>query len=69
MGEEGKLLISAASDAIFDGYLELPNATAEKIRDGWYHTGDTFRLRQDGDLEYSGRMDDIIRSGGENIHP
>ncbi|MDP7551431.1 MAG: AMP-binding protein [Acidimicrobiales bacterium] len=69
VGEEGELLISAASDAIFDGYLEMPDATAEKIRDGWYHTGDTFRLRQDGDLEYSGRMDDIIRSGGENIHP
>ena len=69
VGEEGELLISAASDTIFDGYLDMQDETAEKVRDGWYHTGDTFRLRPDGDLEYSGRVDDIIRSGGENVHP
>jgi len=69
VGEEGELLISAASDTIFDGYLDMQDETAGKVRDGWYHTGDTFRLRPDGDLEYSGRVDDIIRSGGENVHP
>lgn len=68
-GEEGELLISAASDTFFDGYLNMPEVTAEKIRDGWYYTGDVCRLRQDGDLDLSGRVDDIIRSGGENVHP
>lgn len=68
-GEEGELIIDANADTIFDGYLNRPDATAEKKRDGWYYAGDVFRLREDGDIELVGRVDDVIRSGGENIHP
>jgi acyl-CoA synthetase (AMP-forming)/AMP-acid ligase II len=68
-GEEGELIIDANADTIFDGYLNRPDATAEKKRDGWYYAGDVFRLREDGDIELIGRVDDVIRSGGENIHP
>ncbi len=68
-GEDGELLISAAADTFFEGYLNMPEVNAEKIRDGWYYTGDICTLRSDGDLELSGRVDDIIRSGGENVHP
>lgn len=68
-GEEGELIADANSDPVFTGYLNRPDVTAEKVRDGWYYTGDVVRLRDDGDAELIGRVDDVIRSGGENIHP
>ena len=68
-GDEGELIIDAGTDTIFTGYLDRPDATAEKLRDGWYYTGDAFLLRDDGDIELAGRVDDVIRSGGENVHP
>ncbi len=68
-GEEGELIVDANTDTIFNGYLNRPDATAEKLKDGWYYTGDAFILQEDGDIELVGRVDDVIRSGGENIHP
>ena len=68
-GSEGELIIATDSDVVFSGYLDQPDATAEKVREGWYFTGDVCRLREDGDLELVGRIDDVIRSGGENVHP
>jgi len=68
-GEEGELLVDATADATFLGYLNRPDATAEKLTGGWYRTGDIIFRRPDGDLELCGRVDDMIVSGGENIHP
>ncbi len=68
-GEEGELIIDASADATFSGYLDRPDATAEKVRDGWYYSGDVVEVEADGDLTLRGRVDDVIRSGGENIHP
>ncbi|PPR09787.1 MAG: 4-chlorobenzoate--CoA ligase [Alphaproteobacteria bacterium MarineAlpha11_Bin1] len=68
-GEEGELIVDASADATFLGYLNRPEATAEKLTRGWYWTGDIVFRRQDGDLELCGRVDDMIVSGGENIHP
>ena len=68
-GEEGELIAEAGVDTIFSGYLNRPDATAEKIRDGWYYTGDVVRRERDGFWTLMGRVDDMIRSGGENIHP
>ena len=68
-GEEGELIVDASADAVFSGYLNRPDATAEKLRDGWYYTGDIVRAEDNGDVTLLGRVDDLIRSGGENIHP
>jgi len=68
-GEDGELLVDATVDATFTGYLNRPEATAEKMSEGWYRTGDIAVRRADGDLEVKGRVDDMIISGGENIYP
>ncbi len=67
--EEGELLIDATADATFLGYLNRPDATAEKMQSGWYRTGDIAMRREDGDLEVRGRVDDMIITGAENVHP
>ena len=68
-GEEGELIVDANVDTIFTEYLGRPDATAEKKRDGWYYTGDVFLQEENGDITLVGRVDDMIRSGGESIHP
>ncbi len=68
-GEEGELLVAADADTIFTGYLNRPDATAEKMRDGWVRVGDLATLDERGWFTLRGRVDDMIRSGGESIHP
>jgi len=68
-GQEGELIISTGSDAAFMGYLNRPDSTAQKVKDGWYRTSDMAIKRSDGMLQILGRVDDMIISGGENIHP
>lgn len=68
-GGEGELLADFDVDTAFSGYLGQPEATAAKVQDGWYRTGDLCRVRPDGDLELIGRVDDVIRTGGESVHP
>ena len=67
--EDGEIAVHLASDEAFGGYWNRPDADGKAIRDGWYHTGDTGRLDEEGDLWIQGRVDDMIVSGGENIHP
>ncbi|MCL6593051.1 MAG: AMP-binding protein, partial [Alicyclobacillus sp.] len=68
-GEPGEIIVDIRSDEAFRGYWNRPDATAKAIRDGWYFTGDIGMLDEDGDLYVLGRVDDMIISGGENIHP
>jgi 2-furoate---CoA ligase len=67
--EEGEIIADLASDEAFEGYWNRPDANAKALRGGWYFTGDTGYLDRDGDLFVSGRTDDMIISGGENISP
>jgi len=68
-GETGQVIVSLQSPEAFSGYWHRPDADAAQRRDGWYFTGDLGRLDQDGDLWVQGRVDDMIITGGENVHP
>jgi 2-furoate---CoA ligase len=65
----GEICAHLSSDEAFAGYWNRADADAKAIRDGWYHTGDTGHVDRDGDLWVDGRLDDMIISAGENIHP
>jgi 2-furoate---CoA ligase len=68
-GEEGEIIALLAGDEAFEGYWRRPDADAKALRDGWYFTGDTGFLDTDGDLFVTGRVDDMIITGGENVSP
>jgi len=68
-GEEGELIVDTDSPVSFTGYLNKPRETERAIHDGWFFTGDAVRQREDGTLALTGRADDMIISGGENVHP
>ena len=67
--EEGEVIALLAGDESFDGYWRRPDADAKSLRDGWYFTGDTGFFDRDGDLFVTGRVDDMIITGGENVSP
>jgi 2-furoate---CoA ligase len=68
-GEEGEIIASLAGDEAFEGYWKRADADAKALRNGWYFTGDTGYLDADGDLFVTGRVDDMIITGGENVSP
>jgi 2-furoate---CoA ligase len=68
-GEVGQVACALSSDEAFAGYWKRPDADARQIKDGWYFPGDLGQLDADGDLYLVGRIDDMIVSGGENVHP
>lgn len=68
-GQEGEIIALLAGDESFEGYWRRPEANAKSLRDGWYFTGDTGFIDRDGDLFVTGRVDDMIITGGENVSP
>jgi acyl-CoA synthetase (AMP-forming)/AMP-acid ligase II len=66
-GEVGELLIRGPN--VFAGYWNDEQATADSLRDGWYHTGDLMRRGAGDDLWFMSRKKDIIIRGGTNISP
>jgi 2-furoate---CoA ligase len=67
--EEGEIIALLAGDESFEGYWRRPEADAKALRGGWYFTGDTGYVDTDGDLFVTGRVDDMIITGGENVSP
>ncbi len=59
--------IMTRSDGVMKGYWNQPEATAEALHGGWFHTGDMATIDRDGYLLIVDRKKDIIVSGGENI--
>jgi acyl-CoA synthetase (AMP-forming)/AMP-acid ligase II len=54
---------------VMEGYLGLPDATAEAFAGGWFHSGDLATRDAEGYLRLVDRKKDMIVSGGENIYP
>jgi len=54
---------------LMTGYWARPDATAQAIRDGWFHTGDAGYVDDEGFIFLKDRIKDVIISGGENVYP
>ena len=67
--QEGEIIAHLVSDEAFEGYWRRPDADAKALRQGWYFTGDTGWFDAAGDLFVTGRVDDMIITGGENVSP
>ena len=67
--EEGEIIASLDTDEAFTGYWRRSDADAKALHAGWYFTGDIGRFDDDGDLFVTGRVDDMMISGGENVMP
>ena len=61
--------ICVRSDCLMDGYLDRPDESAAALADGWYHTGDLGETDDEGYLWVTGRLRDVIRTGGETVAP
>ncbi|HEU0197186.1 MAG TPA: AMP-binding protein [Nevskiaceae bacterium] len=74
MDERGKLLARGQEGEIvyrgphaLEGYLRNEEATDAVFAGGWFHSGDTGRLAEDGMLWFTDRYKDVVKSGGENV--
>jgi carnitine-CoA ligase len=66
-GQVGELELS--NPVIMVGYYEMPEETAEVVRDGWLRTGDLVSDNGDGTYTFVGRVKEVIRRRGENLSP
>jgi fatty-acyl-CoA synthase len=66
-GEVGEICVSGP--LLAEGYLNLPEVTADTFRSGWLYTGDLAREDEDGYLHIVGRSKDMIVTGGFNVFP
>jgi len=66
-GDVGEIAIRGHN--VMKGYWQRPDATADAIRDGWFHTGDMARRDEDGFYFIVDRKKDMIIRGGYNVYP
>lgn len=64
-GESGEIVYRGPQ--ALEGYLDNPDATAEAMKYGWFHSGDLGRIDDDGVLWFEDRKKDVIKTGGENV--
>ncbi len=66
-GEIGELCLRG--QMVMQGYWNLPEVTANTIKNGWHHTGDLFKLMDTGQVKMVDRSKYLIKTGGENVYP
>jgi acyl-CoA synthetase (AMP-forming)/AMP-acid ligase II len=66
-GATGEVVVRGPG--VVAGYLNAPQATAGAFRDGWFRSGDSGFLSEDGYLHLVGRIKEFINRGGEKISP
>jgi len=66
-GEPGELIVKGPQ--IMKGYKDMPEETANTLRDGWCYTGDIATMDEDGYFYIVDRKKDMIISGGYNVYP
>ena len=66
-GITGEIIVRSAT--VMKEYWNMPETTAEAIRDGWYHTGDVGIADEEGFVTIKDRIKDMIITGGENVYP
>ena len=68
VGQIGELIVRHRDPWVLcQGYFDMPDKTAEAWRNGWFHTGDAFRVDELGRYYFVDRFKDAIRRRGENI--
>jgi long-chain acyl-CoA synthetase len=67
VGESGELVIRGPQ--VMKGYWNMPEETAETLRDGWLHTGDVARMDESGYFYIVDRKKDMISASGYNVYP
>jgi acetyl-CoA synthetase len=69
VGEQGNLCLKPGWPSMFVSYLNNEKVYRQKFKHGYYHTGDTARLDQDGHFWFMGRSDDVINTAGHLVSP
>jgi len=67
LGEEGE--ITVRSPSLLKSYWNKPEATAEALRDGWFHTGDIGMIDEQGYLHFLGRRKEMLKVKGMSVFP
>ena len=68
IANDGEILVRGPT--VFRGYYKSAEATADKLKDGWFHTGDAGHFDEDGHLIYLDRVKDLLElAGGQRFSP
>ncbi|AQZ94457.1 AMP-binding protein [Halopseudomonas phragmitis] len=67
LGEEGELCLRSPS--LLKGYWNKPEASAEALKDGWLHTGDSGVITEQGFIRYLGRRKEMLKVNGMSVFP